>query len=81
MAARRRTEHGGGVTVLTRWRPKVGLHHRRRCHTSRQHGNRYQSGLRVAGEVGSGEHVLAAMADAHGGVVRSHVMVAVAVKQ
>ena len=51
-----------------------------RCYTSRQHGNGYQSGLKVADEVGDGERMLAAMADTHGGVARSYVTAAVAVK-
>ena len=80
MAARRRTEHDGGVIVLMRRWLKVGLHHQGRCYTSRRHGNGYQSGLRVAGEVDGGERVLAAMADAHGDVMRSRMMAAVAVK-
>ena len=80
MVARRCIEHGGGVTVPMRWRPKVGLHHRGRCYTSKRHGNGYQSGLRAAGEISSGEHVLAAMADVHGTVTCSGVLAAVIVK-
>ena len=80
ITARRCTEHGGGVTVLMRQRPRVGIHHRGTCYTSRRHGNGYQSGLRAAGEVGGGERVLAAMVDVHGGITRSYMMAVVAVK-
>jgi len=41
----------------------------------------YQSGLRAAGEVNGGEHVLAAMADVHGGGACSRMMAVVAIKQ
>ena len=75
-----RTKHGGGVTVLMRRWPKVGLHHWGRCYTSRQHDNGYQSGLRAAGEVGGGERMLIAMADVHGDIARSCITVVVAVK-
>ena len=67
--------HHFGETAIEGRSPSSG-----RCNTSRRHGNRYQSRLRVAGEVGSDEHVLAAMADAHGGVTRSHMIEVVAVK-
>ena len=80
MAALRRIEHGGGVTVLMRQQPKVGLHHWGRCYTYRQHGNGYQSGLRAADEVGGGELVRAAMVGALTTAARSHAVMAVAIK-